>query len=135
MLLNQQAINRFLHDMARDVEEEVRPKARKDAFNEAIAHFVERAKDCPDQTIRHEAVVAVLSALRDNYWGGEIGFYKLLCNGTGVEIVAKITTPSGEVKELLLDPRPEVLRSESDPESPEEGPAQSSGDTPEDADS
>jgi hypothetical protein len=103
-MLNREKITSFITEIRQEVRMFDHPEMRKSAFNEAIQHFAERAKSCPDQLIRHEAVVAILSALRDNYWGGSIGFYKALCEGTNVEIVAKITTSSGEVKELLLDP-------------------------------
>lgn len=132
-MLNRDQIHYFIAEIVRDAEEWAKPEARKDAFNEAIAHFASRAKNCPDQLVRHEAVMAVLMALRDHYWGGAIGWYKMLCNGTNVEIVAKITTPSGEVKEIRLDhpPEVEVRGSQSDSGQAEQEPNQSAEDTPE----
>jgi hypothetical protein len=75
---------------------------RCDAFDEAIAHFTQRAEHCPDQTIRHEAVVAILSSLKNNFWVGSIDFHKYLAQAAKVEIFARFTSINGDTHEIPL---------------------------------
>lgn len=44
-------------------------RARRAVYDEAIAHFRSRHEHAPGQTVRFEAVMAVLTALRDGFWG------------------------------------------------------------------
>jgi hypothetical protein len=75
---------------------------RCDTFDEAIAHFTERAEHCPDQTIRHEAVVAILTSLKNNFWVGVTDFHKYLAQAAKVEIFARFTSINGDINEIPL---------------------------------
>lgn len=89
-------------DALRSEQSSIDAVTRCDAFDEAIAHFSQRAKHCPDQTVRHEAVVAILTSLKNNFWVGSTDFHKYLAQATKVEIFARFTSINGDTSEIPL---------------------------------
>jgi hypothetical protein len=100
--INWERIQRAIIEALETEQSTINSTTRCNAFDEAIAHFMERAEHCPDQTIRHEAVVAVLKSLKNNFWVGVTDFHKYLAQAAKVEIVARFTSINGDTSEIPL---------------------------------
>jgi len=100
--INWERIQRAILEALKSEQGSLDAVSRCNAFDEAIAHFMSRSEHCPDQTIRHEAVVGILKALKNNFWVGVTDFHKYLAQSEKVEIVARFTSINGDTSEIPL---------------------------------